>query len=57
MKPIHLIKAQRARLMLYLAVRCLAGELTSEQHHAMCKRVEKAYNNTWRYYANVAVNQ
>lgn len=57
MKPHHIIKAQRARLMLDLAVRRLSGDITSEQHHAMCNRVEIAYNNTWRSYANAAVNK
>lgn len=31
MKPRHIIKAQRARLMFDLAVRRLSGEITSEQ--------------------------
>lgn len=57
MKPHHIIKAQRALLMLDLAVRRLSGDITPEQHHAMCNRVEIAYNNTWRSYANAAVNK
>lgn len=51
------IKAQRTRLMLDLAVRRLDGAITPERHHAMCDRVNQAYNNTWRSYANAAVNQ
>lgn len=47
MKPRHIIKAQRARLMFDLAVRRLSGEITSEQHRAMCKRVERAFANVW----------
>lgn len=47
MKSLHTIKAQRARLMLDLAVRRLSGEITSEQHHAMCNRVERAFANVW----------
>ncbi len=47
MKPRHIIKAQRARLMFDLAVRRLSGEITSEYHHAMCKRVERAFVNAW----------
>lgn len=51
MKPRHIIKAQRARLMFDLAVRRLSGEITSEQHRTMCKRVERAFVNVWFCYA------
>ena len=53
MKPRHIIKAQRARLMFDLAVRRLSGEITSEQHRAMCKRVERAFVNVWFCYATI----
>lgn len=47
MKTQRIIKTQRARLMLDLAVRRLSCEITSEQRHAMCKRVERAFVNVW----------